>query len=284
MEIVLDKKSILAKGESYIKEFKGRVFVIKYGGSNLDDEQVSVSILEDIAFLNQQGIKVVVVHGGGNAISRLMEKRGKKVEFVGGLRVTDEETANIVDEALAGVNSDIVKQVKGFGSKASPIISREHGVIKAKGKNKTLQNDFTGDVDSIDTKPIEALLDKGAIPVISPVGVGSDDKLYNINADFAAAEIAIALKAEKLFLLTNVKGIMKNHLDEKSLIPTVTETEIEGLISSGIIASGMIPKARASLKALFGGVKKVHIITGKIKHSLLIEVLTEKGIGTEIVL
>ena len=283
METILDKKSILSKGKIYVKKFKGEIFVIKYGGSNLDDQHISRSILEDIVYLHRKGIKVVVVHGGANAISRLMQQKGKSVKFVDGFRVTDEETAGIVDEALADVNAGIVSEIKTLGNKARSIISKEHGVIRAKGRGDSLAGDFAGDVDSIETKSIEGLLNKKFIPVISPVGIGQDNKLYNINADFASAEIAIALEAEKLIFLTNVKGIMKNHIDEKSLISTITEKKIEQMIKKGSVGSGMIPKARASIKALFGRVKKVHIISGRIKHSLLIEVLTDKGIGTEIV-
>ncbi len=283
MEIILDKKSILAKGKVYIEKFKDKIFVIKYGGSSLDDEHISNSILEDIVYLHQQGIKVVIIHGGANAITRLMQQKGKIPEFIEGFRVTDEETANIVDEALTGINADIVNKLTTLGTKAVSIISKERGVIRAKRRKNSLEGDFTGDVDSINTKPIEDLLKKEIIPVISPVGIGQDDKPYNINADFAGAEITIALKAEKLILLTNVKGIMRDHIDEKSLIPTLTEKEIEEMIKAGNISSGMIPKARACIKALFGQVGKVHIISGRIKHSLLIEVLTDKGIGTEIV-
>jgi acetylglutamate kinase len=284
MQVILDKKSILAKGKVYIDKFKGRVFVVKYGGSTLDDERVSHSILEDIVHFSQQGIKIAIVHGGGKAITRLMQERGKAAQFIDGLRVTDEETAMIVDDALRGINADIVNQIKKLGQRAASIISREHGVIKAKRRNDAIEKDFTGDVDSIDTRPIMDLLNKNVIAVISPVGIGQDNKLYNINADSASAEISIALDAEKLVFLTNVKGIMENHLDENSLLPTLTEKQIEQMIQSSCINSGMIPKARASIAALFGGVKKVHIISGKIKHSLLIEVLTDKGIGTEIVL
>ncbi|UCH12230.1 MAG: acetylglutamate kinase [Candidatus Omnitrophota bacterium] len=284
MEIILDKKSILAKGRVYIKKFKGKIFVIKYGGSNLDDEHISNSILEGIVYLHQQGIKVVIIHGGANIITRLMQQKGKTPEFIEGFRVTDEETANIVGEALTGINADIVDKLTRLGTEAVSIISKEHGVIRAKRRENSLEGDFAGDVDSINTKPIEDSLKKEIIPVISPVGIGQDDKPYNINADFAGAEIAIALRAEKLILLTNVKGIMRDHINEKSLMPTLTEKEIEEMIKAGSISSGMIPKARACIKALFGGVGKVHIISGRIKHSLLIEVLTDEGIGTEIIL
>lgn len=284
MEIILDKKTIFSKAKFYIEKFKGKLFVIKYGGSNLDDEQISQSILEDIVYLHKQGINIVLVHGGGNAITRLMEEKGKKTVFIDGLRVTDEETAKIVDEALAGVNTDIVKRLKVLKDKAKPVISKELGVIRAKRKEGLLEADFTGDVDSIDIMFIEDLLKKNIIPVVSPVGIGQDNKLYNINADSASAEMAIALAAEKLILLTNVKGIMKNYLEEKTLISTITENQIEDMIKTSHINAGMIPKAKASIKALFGGVKKVHIVSGRIKHSLLIEVLTDGGIGTEIVI
>lgn len=283
MEIILNKKSILLNGKKYLEKFKDKVFVVKHGGSNLDNQQITRSILEDIVFLHSKGINVAVVHGGASAISKLMQEKGKDVQFNGGLRVTDEETANIVDEALRGVNAGIVEEIKSLGGAAKSIISRAQGVIKARKAEDSFAGDFRGDVDSIKTEKIKDLFSKNIIPVISPVGIGPKGKLYNINADFASAGIAIALKSEKLIFLTNVKGIMKNHIDEKTLISSITEKKIEQLIKENKVSSGMIPKARAGIKALSCGVKKIHIISGGIRHSLLIEVLTDEGIGTEIV-
>ena len=277
------REKILKGASKYIEEFKSKLFVIKYGGSMLDDEALSESILDDIICFHHNGMKVVLVHGGGSTISRLMKERGKEPEFVGGLRVTDKETADIVDEALSEVNKGLVDRIKAKAVKAESIVSREKLTIKGKKKESAPLGDFAGDVDSVDTSHIEEVIADNAIPVISPVGVDNKKTLYNINADLAAAEIAAALSAEKFIMLTNVKGVLTNKDDEKSLLSTLKEKETLKLIDKGIIASGMIPKVQAGIIALDKGVKKIHIISGRISHSLLIEVFTDEGIGTEIV-
>ena len=277
------REQILKDSAKYIEQFKGKIFVIKYGGSMLDDKLLSDSVLDDIVSFYNNGIKIVFVHGGGAAISALMQTRGKEPRFVDGLRITDRETAEIVDDALTSVNKNFVERINFRGVPAESIVSSKSLTIKARKKQDAISENFLGDVDSIVTGYIDqALLDK-AIPVVSPVGYGIDKKPYNINADVAAAEIASAISAEKLILLTNVKGVMKDKDDEGSLISHINEEDTFNLIKNHVIEGGMIPKVRAGIQALDKGVKKVHIISGKILHSLLLEVFTNEGIGTEIV-
>ena len=277
------REQILKDSQKYIEQFKEKVFVIKYGGSMLDDKVLSDSVLDDITSFHNYAIKIVFVHGGGGAISRLMQQKGKEPRFVDGLRITDRETVKIVDEALTSVNEGFVQRIGSRGVLAKPILSSRSLTIKAKKRPGTISEDFLGDIDSIATSYIEDALSRKAIPVISPVAQGSDNMPYNINADIAAAAIASKLCAEKLILLTNVKGVMRDKLDEGSLISHISEVEALELIQNNIIEGGMIPKVRAGIDALNKGVKKVHIISGKIPHSLLLEVFTNEGIGTEIV-
>ena len=277
------REQILKDSAKYIEQFKGKIFVIKYGGSMLDDKLLSDSVLDDIVSFYNNGIKIVFVHGGGAAISALMQKRGKEPRFVDGLRMTDRETAEIVDDALTSVNKNFVERINFRGVPAESIVSSKSLTIKARKKQDAISENFLGDVDSIVTGYIDQALFNKAIPVVSPVGYGIDKKPYNINADVAAAEIAPAISAEKLILLTNVKGVMKDKDDEGSLISHINEEDTFDLIKNHVIEGGMIPKVRAGIQALDKGVKKVHIISGKILHSLLLEVFTNEGIGTEIV-
>jgi len=279
----MTKQEILKGASKYIEKFKNKLFVIKYGGSILDDEALSDSILDDIICFHREGINVILVHGGGSAINRLMQERGKNPEFVNGLRVTDKETAQIVDEALAGVNQSLTAKIKLKGVDAYSLVSRERLTIKAKKKNNLSSKDYIGDVEAIDLKYIEEAIDADSIPVVSPVGIDEDKNLYNINADLAATEIAAALLAQKLLILTNVKGVMRDKDDEASLLSTLKEEEAKALIEDSVIDNGMIPKVQAGIEALDKGVKKVHIISGRIANSLLIEVFTDAGIGTEII-
>ena len=277
------REKILKKSEKYIEEFKGKIFVIKYGGSMLDDEALSESILDDIISFHQNKIKVVLVHGGGSAISKLMELKGKTPKFIDGLRATDKETALIVDEALSGVNTSLVDRIKSKEACAESVVSREHLTIKAKKKLNALEEDFLGDVSGVDTAYILDILKNNCIPVVSPVGIDDDKNLYNINADIVGAEIAAALKAEKFIMLTNVKGVLKDKADDSTLISHINEEDAKHLIEEGVIAGGMIPKVGAGILALDKGIHKAHIINGRISHSLLKEVFTDEGIGTEIV-
>ena len=279
----MPRDKILKESAKYIEEFKGKIFVIKYGGSMLDDEALSESILDDIISFHQNKIKVVLVHGGGSAISKLMQQKGKTPKFIDGLRTTDKETALIVDEALRGVNTSLVDRIKSKEVCAKGVVSREHLTIKAKKKLNALEEDFLGDVSGVDTAYILDILKNNCIPVVSPVGIDDDRNLYNINADIVGAEIAAALKAEKFIMLTNVKGVLKDKADDSTLISHINEEDAKHLIEEGVIAGGMIPKVGAGILALDKGIHKAHIINGRISHSLLKEVFTDEGIGTEIV-
>jgi acetylglutamate kinase len=277
------RERILESASKYIEKFKGKAFVVKYGGSMLDDKALSDSILDDIVSFHEKGMHIAVVHGGGSRINALMKEKGKEPVFAHGLRITDKETAGIVDEALSRVNGDLVKRIELKGVHAKGLISREGLTVYAKKRPDAIEGDFLGDVDRIDARYIIDVFEKGGIPVISPVGIGQDSKPYNINADIVASEIAAELKAEKLILLTNVKGVMRDEADTTSLISHINEKQAIELIDKGVIAGGMIPKVTAGIKALDKGVTKAHIISGIIPHSLLLEVLTDDGIGTEIV-
>lgn len=281
--IDMDKNDILQGASSYIDKFKGRIFVVKYGGSILDDEEASDSILDDIVTLHRYGMDIVLVHGGGARISQLMKEKGKEPKFVSGLRVTDEETAKIVDEALSMVNRHIVERIRAKGVEAESLVSREKLIIKGKKKDSAPHGDFIGDVDSVDIRHIHETIERDAVPVVSPVGVDSEGRVYNINADLAASEIAGALSAEKFIMLTNVKGVMTSKDEESSLISSLKQEDAHKLIAAGIIAGGMIPKVEAGILALIKGINKAHIISARIKNSLLLEILTDKGIGTELI-
>jgi acetylglutamate kinase len=277
------REHILNSAAKYIEEFKGKAFVIKYGGSMLEDKALSDSVLDDIVAFHKEGIDVIVVHGGGSRINALMKQRGKEPVFAHGLRITDEETAGIVDEALSQVNEDLVSRISQRGPVANGLLSRDSCTIRARKRPDAVEGDFLGDVETIDTESINNVLGEKKIPIISPVGIGNDKKPYNINADIAASEIAAALKCEKLILLTNVKGVMMDKMDDKSLISHITENKALELIDKGVISAGMIPKVKAGARALDRGVRKVHLISGMIPHSLLLEVFTDGGVGTEIV-
>jgi acetylglutamate kinase len=240
-------------------------------------------VLEDIVFMNYVGMRPVLVHGGGPEISREMRKAGKKVEFIEGLRVTDEQTIAIVDTTLAKINKSMVKEIKDLGGKAKGLCGIKDAVIKAERKAAKVDLGYTGEIKAINIKPIKDSLSKGNIPVISPLGTGPDNKPYNINADHTASMIASALDAEKIVLLTNVKGIMADKDDQDSVLSTVTEAQVQDLLERKIVEEGMIPKVKAAIDALDGGVRKAHVIDGKLEHSLLLEIFTDKGIGTEII-
>ncbi|MEN2997851.1 MAG: acetylglutamate kinase [Brevinematia bacterium] len=282
-----ERVETLIQALPYIVKFKGTIIVIKYGGSVMIDEELKQSFCEDVVLLKHLGIHPVVVHGGGKKISELMEKLNKKPEFLKGQRVTDKETVEIVEMVLSGmINKDVVFNIIMKGGKAVGISGKDNFTIKA--KKKYLDGDidlgFVGEVEKIDPSLVISLINEGFIPVISPVGVDADGNSYNINADDVTAEIAVALKAEKLIYLTDVKGIYRDINDETTFIPSLTIKELSNLIESGAIKEGMIPKAMSMIKAIERGVKKIHIIDGRVKHSLLIEIFTDEGIGTQIVI
>lgn len=282
MEEAIKKADVLIEALPYIKKFHKKVIVIKYGGSILGEEKMRKGVLEDIVFLNFMGLRPVLVHGGGPNISDRMRLSGKKSEFIDGIRVTDEETLDMVEEELQSLNDTIVKEIDELGAKAIGINGKD-GVIKAEKKKAKIDLGLVGHIVKIDTEAITDELKKDKIVVILPMGCGKDKKTYNVNADEAAANIASALEAEKLVLLTNVKGIMRNPEDQHSFLSTLTTQEAKGLIENKVIHQGMIPKVNACIAALESGVKKTHIIDARTPHGLLLEIFTDQGIGTEII-
>jgi len=282
MEEIIKKADVLIEALPYIRKFRDKIVVIKYGGSILAEQKIRRVVLQDIVFLNFVGIKIVLVHGGGPSISERMRQEGKKTEFVDGMRVTDEETLVVVEDELKRLNKIIVEELESLGAKAVSLDGKKDEVIKVKKKKAKIDLGFVGEITQINTQPILDVLRK-AIAVVLPMGEGPDKHPYNVNADEAASHIAKALSAEKLVLLTNVIGIMRSQDDPNSLISTLSVKEAKELIKQKVIQEGMVPKVLACIFALEEGVKKTHIIDARISHSLLLEIFTDKGIGTEIV-
>lgn len=283
MKDAIKKTAVLIEALPYIKKFFKKIVVIKYGGAAVDQKGIEKRILEDIIFMNYAGMHPVVVHGGGPLISRMMNKVGIEPRFVNGRRVTDSQTVEIIDKALGAINKSIVKTLKGMGSKAFGLSGKENNLIRVKKITEESDLGFVGEVTSVDTTVVKRLIEDNMIPVIYPMGVGRDGNLYNVNADDVANEIAIALRAEKFVLLTNVRGILRDKKDPGTLLNTVRAKDVEKMIKKGVIASGMIPKARSCINAIRGGVKKAHILDAGMEHALLLEIFTDRGIGTEIV-
>ncbi len=274
-----DKAEILLEALPYIKKYAGETVVIKYGGSAMIDEKLKKMVVNDIVLLKQIGVKPVVVHGGGPEISATLNKMGVQSRFVDGLRVTDEESVGVVQMVLAGkINKDLVALFGSMDSNAIGLCGIDGKLIEAEPLNAELG--YVGGVKKIDPKPVEDALACGYIPVVAPIGIGDDGKVYNINADTAAARIAGALHAKSFINMTDEKGILKNKDDEDSLIREVSASEAGELISEGIVSGGMMPKVRCCIDAIRRGVEKVFIIDGREPHSLLIEVLSDQGIGT----
>lgn len=291
MEKLIEKANILIESLPYIRNFYGRTFVIKYGGAAQVEDRLKDSFSQDVALLNFIGIRPVIVHGGGPKISETMKKMGKEPSFVQGQRVTDKETMDIVEMVLGGlVNKEIVALINGHGGKAVGVSGKDGGLIRArkkllkksglKGGEEVVDVGLVGEVEDVTPDILNSLEKDGFIPVISPIGAGNAGETYNINADYVASAIASALKAEKMILLTDVQGIK----DKKgNVIATVRKKDVRKLLNNGTISGGMIPKVQACVRALDGGVKKTHIIDGRVPHSLLLEIFTKEGIGTEIV-
>ncbi len=285
IEDSIKKAEVLIEALPYIQLLYDKTIVIKYRGAAMKDPTIRREVLEDIVFMSYVGMRPVLVHGGGPFISKRLEEMKKEVKFVKGFRVTDEETMEVVEEELTKINRDIVREIISLGGSAISLSGFEDHLIEVKKCPDIDGQDigFVGDVTKINGDVVQRMLTSDIIPVISPIGIGKDGFTYNVNADNSAAEIARSLRAHKLVLLTNVMGIMTDVKDPDSLIGHATEEEIEALIKKGVIGGGMIPKVRAALRALDRGVKKTHIIDGKIPHGLLLEIFTDKGIGTEIV-
>lgn len=284
MQDIIKKAGVLIEALPYIMKFRGKIVVIKAGGSIMENREVVSGLFQDIIFMSAVGMKPVIIHGGGPRINERMRKAGLVPKFVDGLRITDARTIKIVDETLDETNREIAEHILDLGGKAKALCGKRDKIIKAaKLKHKGRDIGYVGKIVSINTKPIEKAIATDTIPVITPVGLGNDGKAYNINADLAACDIAAALKAEKLVLVTDTKGILRDESDENTLIPTLRKKEAEDLIKRGVIRAGMIPKVRAIVDALNKGVKKTHIIDGKLSHAILLEIFTDRGIGTEII-
>ena len=274
-----DRARILVHALPYIQQYSGKIVVVKYGGNAMLSEKLKDSVMRDIVLMWQVGIQVVLVHGGGPDITSLLDKMGKETQFVDGLRVTDEETAQVVQMVLAGkISKNLVNLLQVRGGKAIGISGVDGHMIQAQPKDPRLG--FVGEVTSINTQPILDLLEKGYIPVISTVGCDPQGNLYNINADTAAARIAGELQAESLISMTDISGILRDKDDPNTLIGEITIEEAQQLIESGIVAGGMIPKVECCINAIQWGVNRVFIIDGRISHGILMETLTDEGIGT----
>jgi acetylglutamate kinase len=285
MEEMIRKADVLIEALPYIQNFYDKTIVIKYGGAVLTGLNIRRDVLEDIGFMSYVGVRPVLVHGGGPYISQRLEGKGKEPRLVKGFRVTDEETMEVVEEELEKVNREIVRDIISHGGSAISLSGKEDHLIEVKKHPDIDGQDvgFVGEVTKINGDIIQRMVTSDVIPVISPIGIGKDGFTYNVNADQAAAEIARSLGALKLAYLTNVHGIFRSADDPQSVISHVTVAEIEDLMAKEIISGGMIPKVKSCIRALERGVKKVHIINGKIPHGLLLEIFTDKGIGTEIV-
>ena len=274
-----ERAEVLVQALPYIKKYSGKVVLIKYGGNAMQTEQLKQQVMEDIALLWLIGVKIVLVHGGGPEISQTMKALGKEAVFVDGLRVTDEETMDIVQMVLAGkVNKSLVNLIQTKGGHAVGVSGVDGGIIEATQKDPRLG--LVGEITKIRTQPIEDLLEKNYIPVISTIASDRQGNTYNINGDTAAAHIAGALGAERMFLMTDIAGILMDKDDPSTLIPHVTTTEAQKLREEGVISGGMIPKVDCCIEALEHGVKNVVIMDGRTPHSILMELLTDEGAGT----
>jgi acetylglutamate kinase len=288
MEKYIEKAKILSEALPYFRKFYGKTVVIKYGGSSMESEQIRQTTASDIVLMKYVGMNPVVVHGGGKAISDVMAKMGKKPVFHKGMRVTDDETKDIVEMVLVGrINKEVVTLINQAGGKAVGISGKDGNLIRSTKYypegTSGVDIGFVGKVSEINPDLIRSLAHDGYIVVVAPIGVGENGETYNINADSVAGEAAAALKAEKLVLLTDTPGILREKGDESTLISTVKLPEIKELIDTGVIEGGMIPKVEACERALKAGVNKTHIIDGRILHALLLEIFTDKGIGTQII-
>ena len=284
MEKVLEKANVLVEALPYIQKFNRKIIVVKYGGSAMSDEEMQKKVIEDVVLLKLVGFKPIIVHGGGKAISKWVEKSGKEAEFYKGLRITDEETMEIAEMVLNRVNKSLVAMAEQLGVRAIGISGKDGRLLNV---DKRLVDGkdigFVGDIKKVDTKILFDLLEKDFLPIVAPVGLDDDYNTYNINADDAACEIAKAVGAEKLAFLTDIEGLYRDLDDPSTLISRITTTQARGLIDGGFIGGGMLPKLGNCIQAVEDGVQRVHILDGRIPHCLLLEIFTKKGIGTVII-
>lgn len=284
MKNYIEKAEVLIEALPYIQKFYGKTVVIKYGGSALINPEIKETLIKDIALMKLVGMKPVIVHGGGPDINAFLKKMDIKSEFINGLRVTDEETMQIVEMVLAGkLNKSIVTDIELQGVKSVGISGKDGGILKSEKIQKDgVDYGCVGDVKEVDTSLIESLINNDFIPVIAPIGKDDKGVTYNINADYAAVAIAGALKAEKLVFLTDVEGVMRDIHDPNSIMSFIKADKVQGLIDDGTISGGMIPKVQCCMAGVEAGVENVHILDGRVEHCLLLEIFTQKGIGTMI--
>lgn len=280
----MEKAEVLVEALPYIKDFYGKRVVIKYGGAAMVDCELKKKVMQDIVLMKYVGMHPIVVHGGGPDITGMLGRLGINTEFIDGLRVTDRATMEIVEMVLGGkVNKEIVSGINASGGKAIGISGKDGELIKARYLDPTGRLGFVGEVEQINPQIIETVIENGYIPVIAPIGIDAEQQSYNINADLVAASIAVAMKADKLVLLTDVPGLLKDTRDSDSLISVLKVSEVPDYVNEGVIAGGMIPKVQCCVEAVTGGVSRTHIVDGRVAHSILLEIFTNEGIGTMVV-
>ena len=277
---VTQRAQVLAEALPYIQKYNGKTVVVKYGGNAMISQELRQAVISDIILLHLVGVRVAVVHGGGPEITDMLKRLGKQSRFVDGLRYTDRETMDVVQQVLCGkVNKDLVATLNRMGGRAMGLCGMDAGLFQARVLDE--KYGLVGEITDVDPRPVEDCLERGYIPVVSTVAQGVDaDTAYNINADTAAAKLAVALKAEKIILLTDVRGLLRDPKDEDTLLPVVRLSQVPGLVQEGVITGGMIPKVDCCVEAVRSGVKNAIILDGRIQHSILIELLSDAGIGT----
>ena len=284
MDQVMQKAAVLIEALPYIQKFNRKIIVVKYGGSAMSNEELQKNVIKDVTLLKLVGFKPIIVHGGGKAISRWVEKVGKEPSFVNGLRVTDEETMEIAEMFLGRVNKNLVTMVEELGVKAVGISGKDGGLLKVEKKYSDGKDiGFVGNITEVDPKVIYDLLEKDFLPIIAPIGLDENFQTYNINADDAACAIAKAVGADKLVFLTDIEGLYRDINDKSTFISRLTASQAESLISEGVIGGGMLPKLGNCTSAVRNGVNRVHILDGRIPHCMLLEIFTNQGIGTAII-
>lgn len=280
----MEKAEVLVEALPYIKDFYGKRVVIKYGGAAMIDCDLKKKLMQDIVLMKYVGMHPIVVHGGGPDITNMLGRLGIDTEFVNGLRVTDRETMEVVEMVLGGkVNKEIVSGINAAGGRAIGISGKDGALIQAGPLDATGQLGFVGKVETINPQILDTLIENGYIPVIAPIGMDDKQQSYNINADLVAASIAVAMNADKLVLLTDVPGLLKDKQDSDSLISVLKVSQVPDYIDAGIIAGGMMPKVQCCVEAVTGGVSRTHIVDGRVAHSILLEIFTKEGVGTMVV-
>ena len=282
-EKYLEKAAVLVEALPYIQKFNRKVIVVKYGGSAMVDENLKKSVISDVTLLKLVGFKPIIVHGGGKEISKWVGKVGKEPEFINGLRVTDEETMEIAEMVLGRVNKSLVSMVESLGVKAIGISGKDGGLLKVKKKYSDGKDiGYVGEISEVDPQILFDMMEKDFLPIICPVGLDDEFNTYNINADDAACAVARAVGANKLAFLTDIEGLYRDFNDKSSLIPEIKVSEAKELIAGGTIGGGMLPKLSNCIDAIEAGVSRVHIIDGRIPHSILMEIFSDRGVGTAI--